>query len=73
MIEQKMALLKTSNMSAYLRKITIDGYIKNVDHPDVKNHAVTTENAIKGVEFSQQIKIPFPALTRSDVFVCCPS
>lgn len=26
-------------MSAYIRKIAIDGYIINVDHTDVKNHA----------------------------------
>lgn len=26
-------------MSAYMRKIAIDGYIINVTHPDVKNHA----------------------------------
>ena len=38
-IQQKMALLKTENMSAYIRKIAIDGYIINVDHTDVKNHA----------------------------------
>jgi len=39
LIEQKMALLKTENLSAYIRKIAIDGYIINVDHTDVKNHA----------------------------------
>jgi len=38
-IHKKMALLKTSNMSAYIRKIAIDGYVINVDHTDVKNHA----------------------------------
>lgn len=38
-IQNKMALLGTSNMSAYIRKIAIDGYIINVDHTDVKNHA----------------------------------
>lgn len=27
------------NMSAYIRKIAIDGYIIHVDHTDVKNHA----------------------------------
>jgi len=38
-IQRKMALLKTENMSAYIRKIAIDGYIINVDHTDIKNHA----------------------------------
>ncbi|MHC1772910.1 MAG: plasmid mobilization relaxosome protein MobC [Flexilinea sp.] len=31
--------LKTENLSAYIRKIAIDGYIINVDHTEVKNHA----------------------------------
>jgi len=44
LIEQKMALLKTSNMSAYIRKIAIDGYIINVDHTDVKNHAAQLQH-----------------------------
>ena len=30
LIEQKMALLGTSNMAAYLRKMAIDGYIINL-------------------------------------------
>jgi len=38
-IQRKMALLKTENMSAYIRKIAIDGYIINVDYTDIKNHA----------------------------------
>lgn len=37
-IQQKMALLGTHNMSAYIRKIAIDGYIINIDYTDVKNH-----------------------------------
>jgi len=43
-IQKKMALLKTSNMSAYIRKIAIDGYIINVDHADVKNHAAQLQH-----------------------------
>jgi len=38
-IQKKMTLLGTHNLSAYIRKIAIDGYIINVDHTDVKNHA----------------------------------
>ena len=33
-IEEKMAQLGTNNMSAYLRKIAIDGYVVNLDLPD---------------------------------------
>jgi hypothetical protein len=32
LIYQKMALLGTENLSAYIRKIAIDGYIINVDY-----------------------------------------
>lgn len=35
-IEQKMAQLGTANMSAYLRKIAIDGYVVNLDLPELQ-------------------------------------
>ncbi len=35
-IEQKMALLGTGNMSAYLRKIAIDGYVVDLDLPELR-------------------------------------
>lgn len=31
-IEKKMALMKTKNRSAYLRKMALDGYILNIDY-----------------------------------------
>ena len=37
LIEQKMALLETSNMAAYLRKMAIDGYIINLEMPELKD------------------------------------
>ena len=36
LIEQKMALLGTANMAAYLRKMAIDGYIVNLDLPELR-------------------------------------
>ncbi|MBQ8401159.1 MAG: plasmid mobilization relaxosome protein MobC [Clostridia bacterium] len=36
MIEDKMAQLGTTNMEAYLRKISIDGYILKLDLPELK-------------------------------------
>ena len=36
MIEQKMAQLGTKNMAAYLRKISIDGYIIRLELPELK-------------------------------------
>ena len=35
-IEQKMAQLGTDNMSAFLRKIAIDGYVVNLDLPELR-------------------------------------
>ena len=36
LIEEKMAQLGTENMSAYLRKIAIDGYIVKLDLPELR-------------------------------------
>ena len=35
-IQEKMAMLGTKNMGAYLRKMAIDGYIINVDYTETK-------------------------------------
>ncbi len=35
-IEQKMAQLGTKNMAAYLRKISIDGYVIRLELPELK-------------------------------------
>ena len=40
-ILEKMKLIPTRNMAAYLRKIAIDGYIIQIDHSDIK--AMTAE------------------------------
>lgn len=37
LIEQKMAMLGTSNMAAYLRKMAIDGYIINLEMPELRD------------------------------------
>ena len=36
LIEQKMAQLGTKNMAAYLRKISIDGYVIRLELPELK-------------------------------------
>ncbi len=36
MIQSKMAQLGTSNLSAYLRKIAIDGYVVNLELPELQ-------------------------------------
>ena len=43
LILEKMKLVPTRNMAAYLRKIAIDGYIIQIDHADIK--AMTAEMA----------------------------
>ena len=35
-IEEKMALLGTTNQSAYLRKMALDGYAVNLDLPELR-------------------------------------
>ena len=54
LIEQKMQLVPTRNMAAYLRKIAIDGYIIQVDHIDIK--AMTAEIQKIGVNVNQIAK-----------------
>ena len=54
LIEQKMKLVPTKNMAAYLRKIAIDGYIVQVDHTDIK--AMTAEIQKIGVNVNQIAK-----------------
>ena len=36
MIEEKMAQLGTTNTAAYLRKMAIDGYVVNLDLPELR-------------------------------------
>ena len=54
LIAEKMKLIPTRNMAAYLRKIAIDGYIIQVDHADIK--AVTAEIQKIGVNINQIAK-----------------
>ena len=51
MIEEKMKLVPTRNMEAYLRKMAIDGYIIQIDHSDIK--AMTAEIQKIGVNVNQ--------------------
>ena len=54
LIAEKMELIPTRNMAAYLRKIAIDGYIIQVDHADIK--AMTAEIQKIGVNINQIAK-----------------
>jgi hypothetical protein len=54
LIEEKMKLVPTNNMAAYLRKIAIDGYIIQVDYTDIK--AMTAEIQKIGVNVNQIAK-----------------
>jgi SepF-like predicted cell division protein (DUF552 family) len=51
LIEEKMRLLGTNNLAAYLRKIAIDGYIIAADTTDLK--AIAAECQKIGVNFNQ--------------------
>jgi len=51
LILEKMRLLHTNNLAAYLRKMSIDGYIIAVDHSDLK--ALTAQIQKIGVNVNQ--------------------
>ena len=51
LIEEKMKLIPTRNMTAYLRKMAIDGYVIQVDHSDIK--AMTAEIQKIGININQ--------------------
>ena len=51
LIYEKMGLLNTNNLAAYMRKIAIDGYIINVDTADLK--AIAAECQKIGVNINQ--------------------
>jgi len=51
LIYEKMRLLHTNNIAAYMRKIAIDGYIIAVDNSDLK--AIAAECQKIGVNFNQ--------------------
>ena len=54
LILEKMKLVPTRNMAAYLRKIAIDGYIIQTDHSDIKG--MTAEIQKIGVNINQIAK-----------------
>ena len=51
LILEKMKLIPTRNMAAYLQKMAIDGYVIQVDHSDIK--AMTAEIQKIGVNINQ--------------------
>ena len=40
LIQQKMAQFGTKNLSAYLRKMAVDGYVVQLDLPELKEHGI---------------------------------
>lgn len=54
LIENKMAIMKTHNMGAYLRKMAIDGYIIQVDYTEQKKLAAAVNKV--GANFNQICK-----------------
>ena len=50
-IEQRMKLVPTRNMAAYMRKLALDGYIIQIDHTDIKK--MTAEIQKIGVNVNQ--------------------
>ena len=46
LIEEKMKLLQTDNMGAYLRKMAIDGYIIQLDYSAIKEQTAEIQNYV---------------------------
>ena len=68
LIEQKMKLVPTKNMAAYLRKIAIDGYIIQTDHSDIKSHdSGDTENRGSTSIRLQSVSMQQAASTKRDI------
>lgn len=44
LIHEKMKLLHTNNLAAYMRKMAIDGYIINVDYSDIKQNTAQLQH-----------------------------
>ena len=65
LILEKMKLIPTRNMAAYLRKIAIDGYIIQVDHSDIK--AMTAEIQKIGVNVNQIAKRVNASVYQEDI------
>ena len=66
-IYKKMALLGTKNLSAYIRKVAIDGYIINIDYADIKNHAAQLQRIGGNVNQIVKRMNQTGSLYRSDV------
>jgi hypothetical protein len=54
LIRQKMTLIKTQNLSAYARKMLIDGYIIKVEYSFLKAHSAEIQKV--GVNINQIAK-----------------
>ena len=55
-IEEKMKLMPTMNLSAYARKMLIDGYILFLDTPEIKAHSAQLQKI--GGNINQIVKAP---------------
>lgn len=54
MIQEKMKLARIDNMSAYLRKISIDGYVVHLDIPELREMLINLHRS--GANLNQLAK-----------------
>ena len=54
LIKEKLKIIPTRNMAAYLRKMAIDGYVIQVDHSDIKE--MTAQIQKIGVNINQTVR-----------------
>ena len=60
LILEKMKLVPTRNMAAYLRKIAIDGYIIQIDHADISPRpaSVLSRRAPLNGRYTRRVQAP---------------
>ena len=54
LIKERLKIIPTRNMAAYLRKMAIDGYVIQVDHSDIKE--MTAQIQKIGVNINQIVR-----------------
>ena len=55
LIEQKMAQLGTTNMAAYLRKMAIDGFVINLELPELREMVSLLRRSSNNLNFTRRV------------------
>ena len=65
LIQQKMAQFGTKNLSAYLRKMAVDGYVVQLDLPELKELVSLLRRSSNNLnQLTRKVQHQFAALSR---------